>query len=388
MAISYRITFQLSNLSIESMDYAMNPKNYECIAISRLIANKKKNLRQKDVNSSRSLMLNLFGKKWWSENAKVFTRTTGFGYDENAKAWEFTAVQKINGTLLSTKYTPLKGESKTYSPLSATLKLNFRVQVDQNNCYLKVWLADCICQQRQMVVVERNNLERDYGDFLVDSKSALFISKTCIDNLNYKLADDLVLLQYSISKFEAVQGDYIAALHAVYKKSPSLQDVRIITQCNNTALKKFPYYKMADIELQNAILQEAIKQAKTEISREGKIFLSESVFSKSLYFEITKRHLDKTMVIGRSVRNLTLQKWGREHFRGGPSILLCKEEDWNNIDYSKIRVDNLVWVNYEEINIPAYQMFNILIPTTSDKKIEENYSSYLLPEENNEIEEL
>lgn len=384
MSISYRINFKLSNLSIASMDYSMNPQNYECVAISKMISSKKKNLRQRDVDSSRSLLLTLFGKKWWSENAKVFTRTTGINYDTNSKAWEFTAVQKLNGTLQSVKYLPLKGESTVCSPISATLKINFRVQVDNDNCYLKVWLTDCICQQRQMLVVERNLC--DCGDFLVESKDTLYLAKDYLEKLKGKLADDLVLLQYSLSKFEAVQGDYIAALHAVDKKAPSLQDVKIITQCNNSAIKKFPHYKMADIELQNAILQEAIKQAKTEISREGKIFLTESAFSKALYYEITKKHLDKTMVIGRSVRSLTMQKWGREHFRGGPSILLRKEEDWNNIDYSKIRVDNLVWVNYEEVNIPAYQMFNILIPTTSDKKIEENYSSYLLPDDTTEEE--
>lgn len=376
MFTNFNSNFAMSTQTLKTLETVMNPEAYTCPTISSIV----KTYLKKD---SKNLLLIWFAKNWWAENSNIFLESLKIGYDKKTKKWEFSALHKLSGSFISNKNSKYVGSFKKISPAAINLQLIIKINSDGKNVALEASLEDISCLQKQLVLIPCE-IEPEYGDFKFETTSTmLLVNQGKMEKIQSKLADNLVLLQYAITTYEATQGDFLESQHFSKKSNPSLNECKIIAKSYNMAVKKFPIFAKADRELQSKVMQEALVLAKKEARTEGKAIITEYLFSKYFYFEITAHQLDQKLLIGRYVRDLSMQKWGREHFKGGPSKLLTKKEDFDSFDYSKVRPDNLVWVTYDGINIPAYQLFNICI---SNENISDFYTSFVIKDVNEEYD--
>lgn len=353
-------------LAKDSLSSALSTQKYNCPFIMADINDALKTLTdQKNFDSFMSLLVTMISKEVWNTNNSSF-KAGKIVYNAEANCWEFIACHKLVGEAV--QQTKSLKNSNQYTKSTIFMYLSVRITVYGKLVIIQTSQTNYIDQQKYSKIV---SVDGDfYNNFLIRN-GTMRLNKSYCKRIETFIAQKINLLEKSLKNYSVKDGDLLWVLNTFNnQKYQNIFDYSSIQQIYNNAIKTFPLFRNESFEKQNEILRIAFKHAKESLFSEGKRYVAYSTFARELYFEIIKQHLDFKVFAGRGgIKKLKMQKWGREHFGSLGKTLLCTDEDLLNFDYSKVSIDQLVWVIYDDINYPLCEMIHKLTPPELTLKV-------------------
>ena len=353
-------SLNLSKNNLASLEISTDPENYISPLLKSRIKMFQKNIEIDNYRDKLySLCFSSIIYQLWSEHSKKFTAKSKLIYNPELNCYEFVVAQKVVGNIFSTAKTNMFGLLGKRIKCTAFLYVRLSVIMSDNTLTIRTKHYKTVAQQHS-VNLKISEEEIDYGTFLVKDRT-MFINPILLKNLSdafYKTISEIFL---KLPDIEIFNGDFLDCLNFLDSSSNYCsKNCQVIEAVYYMASKIFPLFNELNYDEQLEILEKVCKNTRNEVTnfQKYKAYFQYSIFAKNLYYELVKKHLDATIILGKFSKKLTLQKWS-----GRFSTLLYSEEDFQKFDYQNCNPDELIWVRYDSSNYHVNEIYSKLIPS-------------------------